>query len=186
MLVATMLRGLAFSALSATKTDPAMVVLVYALPLAAIAGGTWMLVRGQPVALPHKVQARIDEGAFGDVTLNDDGSWSAALYLGEDFEGQQYSIAVRAIDRAGRTSIITRTVTIDLPIPPHVRTRSSAGLAQSAGSATSTSPSTVVPPTAPRRPATAAASTAQPGQLVVARSATTACCLASALSRFRP
>ncbi len=64
MLVATLLRGLAFSALSATKSDPAMVFFVYALPLAAIAGGTWMLVRGQPVALPHKVQARIDEASL--------------------------------------------------------------------------------------------------------------------------
>ncbi len=64
MLVATLLRGLAFSALSATKTDPAMVFFVYALPLAAIGGGTWMLVRGQPVALPHKLQVRIDEATL--------------------------------------------------------------------------------------------------------------------------
>ena len=31
------------------KTDPAMVWLVYALPLSGIAGGTYMLVRGRPV-----------------------------------------------------------------------------------------------------------------------------------------
>jgi hypothetical protein len=60
MLVATMLRGLAFSAVSATKSDPGMVWLVYALPLSGIAGGTWMLVRSRPVSLPKKWQDRID------------------------------------------------------------------------------------------------------------------------------
>jgi lipopolysaccharide export system permease protein len=71
MLVATMLRGLAFSAVSATKTDPAMVWLVYALPLSGIAGGTWMLVRGRPVSLPKTWQDRIDaatQTARGKIT----------------------------------------------------------------------------------------------------------------------
>jgi lipopolysaccharide export system permease protein len=64
MLAATLLRGMAFSALSATKTDPGMVWFVYALPLAGIAGGIYMLVRGQPVSLPPKVQGRIDNATL--------------------------------------------------------------------------------------------------------------------------
>ncbi len=60
MLVATMLRGLAFSAVAGTKTDPSMVFFVYALPLAGIAGGTYMLVRGRPISLPRKAQEKVD------------------------------------------------------------------------------------------------------------------------------
>lgn len=60
MLVITLLRGLAFSAVSATKGDGAAVWLVYALPLSGIAGGLWFLTTNKPVALPRNVQARFD------------------------------------------------------------------------------------------------------------------------------
>jgi len=60
MLVVTLLRGSAFSAVSALKSDPSAVSLVYALPLAGIIGGGWMLARSRPLVLPQKMQARID------------------------------------------------------------------------------------------------------------------------------
>lgn len=60
MLVVTLLRGLAFSAISATKGDDSVVWLVYALPLAGIGGGIWFLAANKPVALPRNVQARFD------------------------------------------------------------------------------------------------------------------------------
>jgi hypothetical protein len=80
------------------------------------------------------VQTRVGTNEFSDVTLNADGSWSTALYLGADFESEQYSVAIRAIDRAGRASIITRTVSIELPAPATVRTQITNGPGAASGS----------------------------------------------------
>ena len=60
MLVVTVLRGAAFSAVSATKSDPTAVFFVYALPLAGIGGGLWYLMRSRPVALAPAIQSRVD------------------------------------------------------------------------------------------------------------------------------
>ena len=60
MLVVTILRGAAFSAVSASKSDASAVLLVYALPLSGIIGGLWYLTRSRPVALPVPVQQRFD------------------------------------------------------------------------------------------------------------------------------
>ena len=60
MLTVTLLRGLAFSAVSSLKADPSAVWLVYALPLGGIAGGTIMLARSRPIELPRAMQDRID------------------------------------------------------------------------------------------------------------------------------
>lgn len=60
MLVVTVLRGVAFSAVSSLKSDPSAVWLVYALPLTGIAFGGYMLARSRPIALPRRVQERID------------------------------------------------------------------------------------------------------------------------------
>jgi lipopolysaccharide export system permease protein len=60
MLTATLLRGLAFSAVSSMKSDPSAVFLVYALPIAGIVGSAWFLANGRPVALPKFLQERID------------------------------------------------------------------------------------------------------------------------------
>ncbi|MCG6857700.1 MAG: LPS export ABC transporter permease LptF [Salaquimonas sp.] len=60
MLLVTILRGTAFSAVAATKGDESIVWLVYALPLIGIVGGSWFLVTNKPVGLPRVVQERVD------------------------------------------------------------------------------------------------------------------------------
>ncbi|MFZ1815714.1 MAG: LPS export ABC transporter permease LptF [Rhizobiaceae bacterium] len=60
MLSVTLLRGVAFSAVSASKADASAVWLVYALPIAGIVAGTWFLVSNRPVSLPASWQKRID------------------------------------------------------------------------------------------------------------------------------
>lgn len=64
MLVVTLLRGTAFSAVSASKSDPSAVFFIYALPLAGIGGGLWYLMRSRPVALPQPLQQRADAMAL--------------------------------------------------------------------------------------------------------------------------
>jgi hypothetical protein len=60
MLVVTILRGAAFSAVSASKATAATIWLIYALPFAGILLGGWMLVHNKPVALPASVQVLFD------------------------------------------------------------------------------------------------------------------------------
>jgi len=60
MLVVTILRGTAFSAVSASKAIAAATWLIYALPIAGILVGGWMLLQNKPVALPVGMQARYD------------------------------------------------------------------------------------------------------------------------------
>ncbi len=60
MLSATVLRGLAFSAVSSLKSDPSAILIVYALPLLGILGASFALYRGKAVALPKTMQDRID------------------------------------------------------------------------------------------------------------------------------
>lgn len=60
MLVVTILRGIGFSAIAATKGDASISWLAYALPLSGIVLGTWFLVTGRPVELPPAAQMRVD------------------------------------------------------------------------------------------------------------------------------
>ncbi|MEM7462458.1 MAG: LptF/LptG family permease [Pseudomonadota bacterium] len=60
MLVVTILRGIGFSAIAATKGDASIVWLVYALPLSGIVLGSWFLITGRPVELPPAAQLRVD------------------------------------------------------------------------------------------------------------------------------
>ncbi len=60
MLVVTILRGVGFSAISATKGDASIVWLVYALPLSGIVLGSWFLITGRPVELSPAAQMRVD------------------------------------------------------------------------------------------------------------------------------
>jgi lipopolysaccharide export system permease protein len=66
MMIVTALRGMGFSAVSATKGDAAAIWMVYALPLCGIIIGGWLLVANKPVALPRDMQARLDR--FGLAT----------------------------------------------------------------------------------------------------------------------
>ncbi|MEZ5791295.1 MAG: LPS export ABC transporter permease LptF [Nitratireductor sp.] len=64
MLTVTFLRGLAFSAVSASKSDESAVWLVYLLPLIAIVVGSYFLVQNRPVQLPAEWQKRIDAASL--------------------------------------------------------------------------------------------------------------------------
>jgi hypothetical protein len=73
------------------------------------------------------VQLQIGDGAFGDVTLQADGQWSTTRWFGWGIEGNSYSVTLRATDRAGRVTDITRTVQVDLAPLPAVETELSGG-----------------------------------------------------------
>ena len=60
------------------------------------------------------VQLRIGSGPFADTTLNADGSWSTARWLGAAAYGQSYRITVRAIDRAGQVAETTQQVLVNI------------------------------------------------------------------------
>jgi lipopolysaccharide export system permease protein len=60
MVIITLLRGLGFSAVSSTKGDEAVVWLVYALPLAGILLGAYLVFANRPVMLPRGMQTRVD------------------------------------------------------------------------------------------------------------------------------
>jgi lipopolysaccharide export system permease protein len=60
MMVVTILRGLAFSAVSASKATAAAIWLIYALPLVGIALGTWLVLLNKPATLSASMQARFD------------------------------------------------------------------------------------------------------------------------------
>jgi Ca2+-binding RTX toxin-like protein len=63
------------------------------------------------------VQLRIGNGPFTDTTLNADGSWSTARWLGTAAYGQSYRITVRAIDRAGQVAETTQQVLVNIGAP---------------------------------------------------------------------
>ncbi len=68
------------------------------------------------------VQLRIGDGPFEDATLEDDGTWHTARWLGSSVYGQSYRVTARAIDRAGQVSDLTQLVLVDIgppdPQPP--------------------------------------------------------------------
>lgn len=53
-------RGLGFSSVSALKTDPDAIFMVYALPIACIIFGAWFVFSNQPASLPKPLVDRID------------------------------------------------------------------------------------------------------------------------------
>jgi lipopolysaccharide export system permease protein len=63
MVLLTVLRGMAFSAVSATKGDESAVWLVYALPLGGIVFGAWFVLRNEPVQMPRRLQAHADKAS---------------------------------------------------------------------------------------------------------------------------
>ncbi len=63
MMVVTILRGLGFSAVSASKSMVDAVWLIYTLPLAGIVVGGWLVLHNKPAALPQAVQMRFDIAA---------------------------------------------------------------------------------------------------------------------------
>jgi len=61
MVIVMTSRGLAFSAVSASKTDPDAVFMIYALPFACIAFGGWYVMRNQSASLPKSTQKQLDQ-----------------------------------------------------------------------------------------------------------------------------
>jgi len=66
------------------------------------------------------VQLRVGNGRFEDATLHPDGTWSTAYWIGSNVFAGTLSVVVRAIDRAGRVTEVSRGVTLDIPVPPGV------------------------------------------------------------------
>lgn len=62
---------------------------------------------------PVTVSIKLSGADQGTVTVNDDGSFSKAITLAEGSN----SIVVTATDAAGKTSTVTRTVTLDTSVP---------------------------------------------------------------------
>lgn len=65
-------RGLGFAAINALKTDPLAVYMVYFLPLACIAFGSWFIITNQPASMPKRMADRIDKNS----------AWLAARFKG--------------------------------------------------------------------------------------------------------
>lgn len=61
MIMVMSARGFAFSAVSASKTDPSAVFWIYFLPISIISFSLWFVLRNKPVALPKHTQAKLDE-----------------------------------------------------------------------------------------------------------------------------
>lgn len=53
-------RGAAFPAKGALKTDPSAVIFIYGLPVFCILFGMWFVITNRPVALPKRMQDRVD------------------------------------------------------------------------------------------------------------------------------
>lgn len=80
MLTATILRGLAFSAVSSLKSDASTLWLVYALPLSGIGASAWVLAHGRTVSLPISVQRRVDPAATAILRqFSDVANWYLAM-----------------------------------------------------------------------------------------------------------
>jgi hypothetical protein len=57
------------------------------------------------------VDAQIEK--TGNTTWN----WSAAVFLGTDPFGQNYTINVKMVDKAGRQTIVSKTLNVDITKP---------------------------------------------------------------------
>lgn len=68
------------------------------------------------------VLVRVDNQPFQDATF-DGTTWHTASYFGTAPEGKTFSVTVRAIDRAGRTTEVVRQVQLDLDPPGEINTR---------------------------------------------------------------
>ena len=63
------------------------------------------------------VQLSVDGGPFEDVTLNNDGTWHGAVYVGEDVFEQALNVTVRFIDKADAVGTVSETIYVDIEEP---------------------------------------------------------------------
>jgi hypothetical protein len=73
------------------------------------------------------VQISANDGPFEDVTFDDQGNWNTALWLGDEPGGQKYSFQVRAIDRAGHQTNVSKKLLVDVPPLSTLQTTITAG-----------------------------------------------------------
>ncbi|MCB0144559.1 MAG: hypothetical protein KDE50_32055 [Caldilineaceae bacterium] len=63
------------------------------------------------------VQVRIGNNEFADAMFDEDGTWRAAVWLGVNAYEHEYSLTIRALDNAGHSTEIQRTVFVNIPAP---------------------------------------------------------------------
>ncbi|MCE7985168.1 MAG: hypothetical protein DYG89_28680 [Caldilinea sp. CFX5] len=73
------------------------------------------------------VQISVNDGPFSDVTFDEQGNWSTALWLGDNAAGKNLKFTLRAIDRAGHQTAMDKGLLVDVPPLPTLETTISAG-----------------------------------------------------------
>ncbi len=73
------------------------------------------------------VQISINDGPFTDVTFDDQGNWSTALWFGDEPAGKTYTFNLRAIDRAGHQTAMSKGLLVDVPPLATLQTTITAG-----------------------------------------------------------
>ena len=68
------------------------------------------------------VQMRVNGGTWADVTFDENGHWHTVWWMGDEPAGKVYDCDVRAIDRAGRVSNVSKALLIDLPVRETLQT----------------------------------------------------------------
>jgi hypothetical protein len=63
------------------------------------------------------VQVNVDDGPWQDVTLEDDGSWTTVVYVGDFAYGQSVDVKMKAIDWSGNSTVITKSILVDIETP---------------------------------------------------------------------
>jgi uncharacterized repeat protein (TIGR01451 family) len=90
-----------------------------------------------------RAEVSVDGGAWSEASLQGN-AWSWGWYLGEEPDGARYTVSARATDRAGWTTRVTETVTVDLDVPnPITLTLTADGQAIPAGRTVPTVPVTL-------------------------------------------
>jgi hypothetical protein len=65
---------------------------------------------------------RVEGSEWADVTFDENGRWHTVWWMGDEPAGQVYDCEVRAIDRAGRVSNVSKALLIDLPVRETLQT----------------------------------------------------------------
>ncbi len=65
----------------------------------------------------HQVDVRVDDGDWQRAGLSGNGSWQLPWSLPTEVDGDTFEVSVRATDLAGRTTINTQTVLVDIKAP---------------------------------------------------------------------
>ncbi len=64
------------------------------------------------------VQVSVNQGPYLDVTLDGNGGWSTAAYVGTNPFHKTFAVDIRIIDKAGRITTASKSVLVDFDPPP--------------------------------------------------------------------